>query len=97
MFATATRNFVDEVDPDGSLIPVSSLNNSIAALTVVVKRKRFWFWQKPKHILTDFNLNDLLTGDTPIKPGVLQQQGGFKTTRCSGLIVACFAWLFDSF
>lgn len=78
MFATATRNFVDEVDPDGMLIPVSSLNNSIAALTVVVKRKRFWFWQKPKHILTDFKLNDLLTGDAPIKPGVFAAAGRFQ-------------------
>lgn len=69
MFATATRNFVEEVDHGGSLIPVSSLNDSIALLTVVVKRKRFWFWQKPKYLPTDFILNDILTGDTPIKPG----------------------------
>lgn len=69
MFATATRNFVEEVDHGGLLIPVSSLNDSICVLTVVVKRKRFWLWQRPKYIPTDFNLNDLLTGDTPIKPG----------------------------
>ncbi|XP_049902374.1 gasdermin Eb [Epinephelus moara] len=72
MFATATRNFVDEVDRGGLLIPVSSLNDTIALLTVVVKRKRFWVWQKPKYVPTDFNLNDLLTGDTPIKPGVIE-------------------------
>ncbi|XP_042369527.1 gasdermin-E-like, partial [Plectropomus leopardus] len=72
MFATATRNFVEEVDRGGLLIPVSSLNDTIALLTVVVKRKRFWVWQKPKYIPTDFNLNDLLTGDTPIKPGVIE-------------------------
>lgn len=71
MFATATRNFVEEVDHGGLLIPVSSLNDTIALLSVVVKRKRFWFFQKPKYIPTDFNLNDLLTGDTPIKPGKL--------------------------
>lgn len=69
MFATATRNFVEEVDPDGGLVPVSSLKDSISVLSVVVKRKRFWLWQKPKYIPTDFQLNDLLTGDEPLTPG----------------------------
>ncbi|XP_028983881.1 gasdermin Eb [Betta splendens] len=72
MFATATRNFVEEVDPGGFLIPVSSLNDTIAALTVVVKRKRFWFWQKPRYLPTDFSLNDILTGEKPIKPVALE-------------------------
>ncbi|XP_023155220.1 gasdermin Eb isoform X2 [Amphiprion ocellaris] len=71
MFAVAARNFVEEVDHGGLLIPVSSLNDSIAPLTVVVKRTRFWFWQKHKYLPTDFNLSDLLTGDTPIKPVVV--------------------------
>ncbi|KAM9852688.1 gasdermin Eb [Aulostomus maculatus] len=68
MFATATRNFVEEVDRGGSLVPVSSLNDTIALLSVVVKRRPQWFWQKPKHLPTDFTLNDLLTGDPPITP-----------------------------
>ncbi|CAJ1062086.1 gasdermin-E-like isoform X2 [Xyrichtys novacula] len=72
MFATATRNFVEEVDNGGLLIPVSSLNDTIKLLTVVVKRKSFWIWQKPKYIPTDFNLNDILTGDTPITPVVIE-------------------------
>ncbi|XP_034729644.1 gasdermin Eb isoform X1 [Etheostoma cragini] len=72
MFATATRNFVEEVDNGGLLIPVSSLNDTIALLTVVVKRKRFWLWQKPKYIPSDFNLNDILTGDIPMKPEVIE-------------------------
>ncbi|KAM9353632.1 gasdermin Eb [Symphorus nematophorus] len=72
MFATATRNFVEEVDHGGLLIPVSSLNDTVAVLTVVVKRKRFWPFQKPKYIPTDFNLNDILTGDTPIKPVIVE-------------------------
>ncbi|KAM4581238.1 gasdermin Eb isoform 1-T2 [Odontesthes bonariensis] len=72
MFAIATKNFVEEVDKGGLLIPASSLNDVIAVLTVVVKRKRFWFWQKPKYLPTDFNLNDILTGDTPIKPVVVE-------------------------
>lgn len=69
MFATVTRNFVEEVDHGGLLIPVSSVNDSVCVMTVVVKHKRFWFWQRPKYIPTDFDLNDILTGDTPIKPG----------------------------
>ncbi|XP_068426168.1 gasdermin Eb [Clinocottus analis] len=72
MFATATSNFVQEVDHGGLLIPLASLNDTIALLTVVVKRRRFWVWQKPKYIPTDFNLNDILTGDTPIKPVVIE-------------------------
>ncbi|CAF89418.1 unnamed protein product, partial [Tetraodon nigroviridis] len=70
MFAAATRSFVEEVDVGGSLIPVSSPNDGVSALTVVVKRKRLWFWQKPKYTPTDFKLNDLLTGNPPIKPDV---------------------------
>lgn len=74
MFNIATKNFVEEVDDGGVLIPVSSLNDSIGLLTVVVKRKRFWFWQKPKYVPTDFNLNDLLTGDPPITPDMLETE-----------------------
>ncbi|AWO96723.1 putative non-syndromic hearing impairment protein 5-like [Scophthalmus maximus] len=72
MFATATRNFVEEVDAGGLLIPVSSLNDTIALLTVVVKRRRFWCWQKPKYIPTDFDLNDILTGDSPLQPVAIE-------------------------
>ncbi|XP_061918989.1 gasdermin Eb [Entelurus aequoreus] len=71
MFATATRNFVEEVDPGGVLIPMRSLNDSITLLTVVARQKRVWFWQKPKHLLTDFTLNDILTGDA-ITPDVTE-------------------------
>ncbi|KAM9722650.1 gasdermin Eb [Menidia menidia] len=72
MFAIATKNFVEEVDTGGLLVPVSSLNDVIAVLTVVVKRKRFWFWQKPTYLPTDFNLNDILSGDTPLNPVVME-------------------------
>ncbi|XP_053288657.1 gasdermin Eb [Pleuronectes platessa] len=72
MFATATRNFVEEVDNGGLLIPVSSLNDTIELLTVVVKRKRFWFWQKPKYLPTDFNLNDILAGDVLLQPVTIE-------------------------
>lgn len=72
MFATASRNFVEEVDRGGSLIPVSSLNDTIALLTVVVKKKRPWVWQKPKYLPTDFTLNDLLTEGVHIQPVVTE-------------------------
>lgn len=76
MFATATRNFVKEVDVGGSLIPVSSPNYNISVLTLVVKRKHFWFWQKDKYTPTDFELNDILTEHPLIKPGTHPQRGG---------------------
>lgn len=69
MFAAATKNFVKEVDVGGSLIPVSSPNDTISVLTVVVKRKRLWFWQKQQYTHTDFKLNDILTGGPLINPG----------------------------
>jgi len=69
MFATATKNFVEEVDEDGILIPVSSLNDSIQILSLVIKHKRCWWWQKPKYRPTDFSLNDIIMGDTQIQPG----------------------------
>ncbi|KAM9309413.1 gasdermin-E-like [Pholidichthys leucotaenia] len=73
MFALATKNFVEEVDDGGLLIPVKCLNDNIALLTVVVvKRKRVFFWQKPKYVPTDFGFNDIQTGDTPIKPVVVE-------------------------
>lgn len=75
MFATATKKFVKEVDPCGVLTPVSSLNNSIDLLTVVVvKRRSFWFNQKPKYFPTKFHLSSLLTGDTAISPGRHQRK-----------------------
>lgn len=72
MFATATRNFVEEVDPRGSLIPVSSLNDTVTVLSVVIKKKRRWIWAKSKYSPTDFTLNDILAGDTPIEPVITE-------------------------
>ncbi|KAM4601018.1 gasdermin-E-like [Polymixia lowei] len=72
MFATATKNFVEEVDRGGLLVPVSSLNDNVVLLSLVIKRRRFWFWQKTKYLPTDFTLNDVLSGDTPLKPVVIE-------------------------
>ncbi|KAJ8365968.1 hypothetical protein SKAU_G00147990 [Synaphobranchus kaupii] len=71
MLARATGNFVQQIDPGGSLIPVTRLNDSdkLDLLALVLRRQRFWFWQRPKYLPTDFSLNDLLLGDTPISPG----------------------------
>lgn len=52
------------------MIPVSSLSDTIVPLTLVIKRKSFWCWKKPKYRPTDFTVNDVLTGDTPIQPVV---------------------------
>lgn len=70
MFAKATKNLVSEIDADGSLIPVSRLNDSdgLAPLALVIKRNRYWFWQWPKYLTSDFKLNDVLVGE-PINPG----------------------------
>uniref|UniRef100_A0A1A7X742 Deafness, autosomal dominant 5 n=2 Tax=Iconisemion striatum TaxID=60296 RepID=A0A1A7X742_9TELE len=95
MFAIATKNFVKEVDEGGFLIPASSLNEAVGLLTVVVKRKRFWFWQKPKYHPTDFVLSDLLTGDTPVKPVVVEtdfiKYSGTYGDNIQGTMDASFA------
>ncbi|XP_026855871.2 gasdermin Eb [Electrophorus electricus] len=74
MFAKATTNFVTEIDPDGCLVPVFRLNESdnLALLSLVIKRKRFWFWQQPKYLTTDFSLNDVLVGDKDIDTAVIE-------------------------
>ncbi|KAM4631521.1 gasdermin-E-like [Polymixia lowei] len=84
MFSKATGNFVRQIDPEGSLIHVSRLNDSdkLVPTALVVKRNRFWFWQRPKYQPSDFTLNDLLLGDTAINPVVsetdfLTYQGTF--------------------
>ncbi|XP_051574138.1 gasdermin-E-like isoform X2 [Myxocyprinus asiaticus] len=73
MFAKATKNLLSEIDPDGTLIPVSRLNDSdsLVPLALVIRRNRFWFWQRPKYLPTDFKLSDVLFGD-PISPVVVE-------------------------
>ncbi|KAI4887868.1 hypothetical protein NFI96_015087, partial [Prochilodus magdalenae] len=74
MFAKATRKFVSEIDPDGCLIPVSRLNemDNLTLLSLVIKRKGFWFWQQPKYLPSDFNLTDLLIGEKNIDAGMIE-------------------------
>ncbi|KAM6974435.1 gasdermin-E-like [Tautogolabrus adspersus] len=75
MFSKATANFVRDIDPEGSLIPVSRVNDShkLVPMALVVKRNRIWFWQKPKYQPTDFSLSDLLQGDMGFSPGVSEE------------------------
>lgn len=72
MFSKATANFVRQIDPEGSLIPVSRLNDShkLDLMALVVKRNPMWFWQKPKYQPTHFTLDDLLQGDEVLSPGM---------------------------
>uniref|UniRef100_UPI003AACF34D gasdermin-E-like n=1 Tax=Centroberyx gerrardi TaxID=166262 RepID=UPI003AACF34D len=84
MFSKATGNFVRQIDPEGSLIHVSRLIDShkLLPMALVVKRNRFWFWQRPKYQPMDFTLSDLLLGDEPLSPAVsetdfLTYQGTF--------------------
>ncbi|GAA6228608.1 non-syndromic hearing impairment protein 5 homolog isoform X3 [Lates japonicus] len=74
MFSKATANFVRQIDPEGSLIHVSRLNDSrkLVPMALVVKRNRIWFWQRPKYQPTDFTLGDLLQGDTVLSPEVCE-------------------------
>ncbi|XP_053349574.1 gasdermin Eb [Clarias gariepinus] len=84
MFAKATKKFVAEIDPDGSLIPVFRLNESdnLNVLSLVIKQTPSWFWQRPKYMTTDFTLNDVLLGDTPITPEVVEAYFlNYKQTR----------------
>ncbi|KAG7245114.1 hypothetical protein INR49_023680 [Caranx melampygus] len=85
MFSKATANFVHQIDPEGSLIHVSRVNDSkkLVSMALVVKRNRFWFWQRPKYQPTDFTLSDLLLGDKELSPGLretdfLTYKGTFK-------------------
>ncbi|CAG5890422.1 unnamed protein product, partial [Menidia menidia] len=76
MFSKATANFVQQVDPEGSLIHVSRVNNShkLVPLGLVVKRNRIWVWQKPKYQPTDFTLIDLLLEGEALEPGLTETE-----------------------
>ncbi|XP_072227041.1 gasdermin-E-like isoform X2 [Leuresthes tenuis] len=76
MFSKATANFVRQVDPEGSLIHVSRVNDShkLVLMGLVVKRNRIWAWQRPKYQPTDFTLSDLLLGGNVLRPGVSETE-----------------------
>lgn len=80
MFSKATANFVHQIDPEGSLIHVSRINDShkLVSMALVVKRNRIWFWQRPKYRPTIFTLSDLLQGDKLLHPGMLVCMCGQK-------------------
>lgn len=72
MFAKATKNFLKEVDDGGNLIAVSSLNDSdkLQLLSLVVKKNRFWCWQRPKYQFLSVTLGDVLTEGQFLSPGM---------------------------
>ncbi|XP_068944806.1 gasdermin-E [Petaurus breviceps papuanus] len=74
MFAKATRNFLRDTDPGGDLIPVLSLNDSdrLQLLSLVVKKKKFWCWQRPKYQFLSATINDILTKDQFLSPVVVE-------------------------
>lgn len=74
MFAKATKNFLKEVDDGGNLIAVSSLNDSdkLQLLSLVVKKTRFWCWQKPKYQFLSVTLGDVLTEGQFLSPVVVE-------------------------
>ncbi|XP_004447610.2 gasdermin-E [Dasypus novemcinctus] len=74
MFAKATRNFLREVDTGGNLIAVSNLNDSdkLQLLSLVTKKKRFWFWQRPKYQFLSITLGDVLTEYQYLSPVVVE-------------------------
>ncbi|XP_069372412.1 gasdermin-E-like [Paralichthys olivaceus] len=76
MFSKATANFVRQIDPDGSLIHVSRVNDSgkLVPMALVIKRNRIWFWQRPKYQPTNFTLSDLLLDDRELSPGVRETE-----------------------
>ncbi|XP_054420472.1 gasdermin-E [Pteronotus mesoamericanus] len=74
MFAKATKNFLKEVDDGGNLIAVSSLNDSdkLQLLSLVVKKNRFWCWQRPKYQFLSVTLGDVLTEGQFLSPVVVE-------------------------
>ncbi|XP_006832344.1 PREDICTED: non-syndromic hearing impairment protein 5 [Chrysochloris asiatica] len=74
MFAKATRNFLKEVDSGGNLIAVPNLNDSdkLQLLSLVIKQKRFWCWQRPKYQFLSLTLGDILTKDQFLSPVVVE-------------------------
>ncbi|XP_074543394.1 gasdermin-E-like [Halichoeres trimaculatus] len=88
MFSKATANFVHHIDPEGSLIHVSRVNNShkLVPMGLVIKRNRPWLWQKPKYHPTIFTLSDLLQGDQLLTAAVSEEDFLSYEETCGGKI-----------
>ncbi|XP_044148625.1 gasdermin-E [Bufo gargarizans] len=90
MFAKAAKIFLRDIDAGGELIPVSSLNDSDKAqlLAMVVKKKQFWFWHKPKYEFSSCAclLGDVLTEEEPVKPVVVESEFVKYEEKCDDVI-----------
>ncbi|XP_020325820.2 gasdermin-E isoform X2 [Oncorhynchus kisutch] len=73
-FASATIFLVKNVDSDGNLIPVSSLNNcgKLKPLSLVLKQSPFFM--KTKYMPTKLTLDDVFTKNTPLNPAVKESE-----------------------
>ncbi|XP_071252073.1 gasdermin-E-like [Salvelinus alpinus] len=79
MISNAVKSMLKEVDSNGTLIPVSSLNDSsgklnLLSLIVKTKPRCGCFWQEPKYQSRGFSLSDVLIPgepeDKPLNPDV---------------------------
>uniref|UniRef100_A0A8C7LLV2 Gasdermin Eb n=1 Tax=Oncorhynchus kisutch TaxID=8019 RepID=A0A8C7LLV2_ONCKI len=79
MISKAVKSMLKEVDSNGSLIPVSSLNDSsgklnLLSLVVKTRPRCGCFWQEPKYQSRGFSLSDVLKPgepeDKPLNPDV---------------------------
>ncbi|XP_052368049.1 gasdermin-E-like isoform X11 [Oncorhynchus keta] len=79
MISKAVKSMLKEVDSNGSLIPVSSLNDSsgklnLLSLIVKTRPRCGCFWQEPKYQSRGFSLSDVLKPgepeDKPLNPDV---------------------------
>lgn len=92
MYDRATKKLVKQIDPKGTLIATSSLNDSrkLKPLAVVLKVQKVWFWQQTKYIPTHFNLNHLLDGEG-IKPGKVNSKYISQYVLSFNRCVLCWA------
>ncbi|KAL0985452.1 hypothetical protein UPYG_G00157050 [Umbra pygmaea] len=70
MIVTAIKSMLRDIDKDGSLIPVSSLNDNsdklnLLSLVVKTKPRLGCFWMKPKYKSKGFTLIDVLKPGDP--------------------------------
>lgn len=90
MISKAVKSMLKEVDSNGSLIPVSSLNDSsgklnLLSLIVKTRPRCGCFWQEPKYQSRGFSLSDVLKPgepeDKPLNPGKHQNSSSGRVAR----------------
>lgn len=82
------------------MIAVSKLNDAegLQLLSLVTKRKGYWFWQKPKYQLLSLTLGDVLSDDDFPSPGGFPFGGGKDGGEVPGddssptFVLRCWEW-----